>query len=59
MFAWIAENAVTVITALAVLGMIAFAVFALVREKKHKSGCCTGNCASCGMCCCHAADKRR
>ncbi|MBR6916637.1 MAG: FeoB-associated Cys-rich membrane protein [Clostridia bacterium] len=51
MFAWIAQNAVTIIAALSVLLIAGFAVFVLVRDKKRGSGGCTGNCATCGMGC--------
>jgi len=51
MFAWIAENFITLITAAAVLIAVGSAVFSLVKDKKKGSGGCTGNCASCGACC--------
>ncbi|MBQ9468418.1 MAG: FeoB-associated Cys-rich membrane protein [Clostridia bacterium] len=51
MFAWIAENAATVVAAAAVLIVIGLAVFFLVRDKKKGKGGCTGNCATCGMNC--------
>ena len=51
MFTWIAENAVTVIAAAVLLVVIGLAVFSLVRDKKKKTGGCTGNCAACGMGC--------
>ena len=51
MFVWIADNAVTLITAAVVLAAIAVAVITLVRDKKRGSGGCSGNCAACGMCC--------
>jgi len=57
MFAWIAENAVTVAVIAAVLIMVGVAVFSLVRDKKNKKGICTGNCATCGMCCSHSEKK--
>jgi len=58
MFTWIAENAVTVIAILAVAVVIGFAVFSLVREKKNKTGGCTGNCATCGMACSYGKAKK-
>ena len=51
MFEWIANNAATLAASAAVLALVAFAVFALVRERKRTSGGCTGNCASCGKGC--------
>ena len=51
MFAWILNNAVTVITITVLLLIIGIAVFSLLNDKKHKSGGCTGNCSSCGMNC--------
>ena len=57
MFAWIAENAVTVIVISVILILIGFAVFSLVKEKKNKKSCCTGNCESCGMGCCRIGEK--
>ena len=51
MFAWIADNAVTLIASAAVLALIGFAVRSLVKQKKKSSGGCTGNCASCGKGC--------
>ena len=57
MFRWIADNAVTIAASAAVLGVIAAAVFALVRERRGRSGGCTGNCASCPMCCCGGKKK--
>jgi hypothetical protein len=49
MFAWIADNAVTIIAIAAVLAAVGIAVRSLVKSKKR--GGCTGNCASCGMGC--------
>ncbi|MBQ7499675.1 MAG: FeoB-associated Cys-rich membrane protein [Clostridia bacterium] len=51
MFAWIAENAATVIAVSVVAAIIGLAVLSLVKDKKHGSGGCTGNCASCGTGC--------
>ncbi len=51
MFAWIANNAVTIITVVLLLVVIGIALFSLLKDKKHKSGGCTGNCATCGMNC--------
>ena len=51
MFAWIADNAVTIIVIAVILVLIGIAVFSLLRDKKNKKGGCTGNCASCGMSC--------
>ena len=53
MFQWIAENALTVIVIAAVLVIAGAAVFSLVKDKKSKKGCCTGNCATCCMGCSH------
>ena len=58
MFAWIAENAVTIAAIAVILAMVAAAVVSLVKEKKRKSGGCTGNCATCGMGC-SCADKKK
>ncbi len=51
MFAWIAENAVTLAAIAVVLILVGIAVFALVKDLKNKKGACTGNCATCGMGC--------
>lgn len=51
MLAWLAENAVTVVTVTVLIVITGLAVFSLIREKKNKKGVCTGNCASCGACC--------
>ncbi len=53
MFAWIADNAATILTSAAVLIVVGLAVFSLVKQKKGAGakGGCTGNCASCGGCC--------
>ena len=51
MLNWIAENLVTIAVAAVLLAAVAIAVFSLVKEKKHCSCGCTGNCASCGACC--------
>lgn len=58
MFAWIAENAVTIIAVSVILISVGFAVFSLLKGKKNKTGGCTGNCASCGMCCGGGKDKK-
>ena len=57
MFAWIADNAATVIAAAVLLVSVGVAVFSVLREKKNKKGGCTGNCASCGMGCFKTNDK--
>ena len=57
MFAWIADNAITIVTVIAVLIGIGAAVFSLVRDKK-KGGVCTGNCATCRMGCSSEKKKR-
>ena len=49
MFAWIAENAVTIIVITVILVLIGVAVFSLLKDKKNNKGGCTGNCAACGM----------
>ena len=51
MFAWIEENALTIIVISVILILIAVAVFSLIREGKSKSSGCTGNYATCGMGC--------
>ena len=51
MFAWIAENALTIIVTAVILLLIGLAVFSLVKDKKNKKGGCTGNCAACKMGC--------
>ena len=51
MFAWIAENAITIIVIAAVLVLIGVALFSVIKDKKNKKGVCTGNCATCGMGC--------
>ena len=59
MLAWIAENAVTIITIAVVLIVIGAAVFSLVREKKKNPGGCTGNCAACKMGCSCGVNKKK
>ncbi|MBR0232243.1 MAG: FeoB-associated Cys-rich membrane protein [Clostridia bacterium] len=61
MFEWIADNAVTLIAAAAVLICAGLAVFSLVKSKKRRGGCssCTGDCAACGMCCSGGRKKDR
>ena len=58
MFAWIADNAVTIIVIAVILVLIGIAVFSLLRDKKNKKGGCTGNCATCGMGCQHAVKNK-
>lgn len=50
MFAWIAENSLTVAVIATLIVLVGAAVFSLVRDKRNKKGGCTGNCATCGMC---------
>ena len=57
MFAWIADNLVTVVTVAVLLVIAGAAVFSLVKDKKKKRGGCTGNCATCGMGCSYS-EKR-
>ena len=57
MFAWIAENALTLAVIAVILAVAGLAVFSLVRDKKKKKGGCTGNCATCGMGCSCGAYK--
>ena len=58
MFAWIAENAVTIIVIAVILVLIGVAVFTLLRDKKNNKGGCTGNCATCGMNCSYSEKKK-
>ncbi len=58
MFAWIANNAVTLIAIAVILIIAGFAVFSLVKDKKRGSGGCTGNCATCGMGCSYSKNKK-
>ena len=51
MFDWIAQNAATIITVVVLLVVIGIALLSLLKDKKHRSGGCTGNCATCGMGC--------
>ena len=57
MFEWIAENAVTIIVLAIVLVIVGIAVFSLVKQKKNKSCCCTGDCSTCGMGCSYGKKK--
>ncbi len=50
-FEWIAQNALTLAAGAAVLAVISGAVISLVRDRKRRGGGCSGDCASCGMCC--------
>ena len=45
MFAWIAENAVTIVVIAVLLVIVGLAVFYLVKKKSSCS--CFGNCAAC------------
>ena len=58
MFAWIADNAATIIVAAVILAMIGVAVGTLIKDKKNKKGGCTGNCATCGMECSYGKKKK-
>ena len=58
MFAWIAENALTVAVISVILAAAGLAVFSLVRDKKKKKGGCTGNCATCAMGCSHCGNLK-
>ena len=58
MFAWIADNAATVIAGAVVLIIIGAAVFSVLKDKKRNSCGCTGNCAACGMGCSCAKNNR-
>ncbi len=51
MFAWFAENLATILTILVLTAVIGIAVYSIAKDKRNKSGGCTGNCASCGMGC--------
>lgn len=51
MITWIADNAATIIVIAVILLLIGGAVLSLVKDKKNKKSCCTGNCATCGMGC--------
>ncbi|MBO4276896.1 MAG: FeoB-associated Cys-rich membrane protein [Clostridia bacterium] len=55
MFEWIAANAVTIIALAAVLLAAGLAVRSVIKSRKR--GGCTGDCASCGACCCCKKDK--
>ena len=53
MFQWIGENVVTIVTVAILLAVLGLALYAVIKEKKKKTGGCTGNCATCGMGCSH------
>ncbi len=59
MFAWIAENALTIAVLSVLLAAVALAVFSLIKDKKNKKGGCTGNCATCGMGCSHCGVEKK
>ena len=59
MFAWIAQNAAAFAVCLVLALSVAFAIAALVRQKKKGKPSCGGNCSSCGMCKAFADDARR
>ena len=60
MFAWIANNAVTIVVIAVLSILIGVAVFSIVKDKKNKkkSGGCTGNCATCGRACSYTEKKK-
>ena len=51
MFAWFAENLATILTILVLTAAVGIAVYSIAKDKRNKSGGCTGNCASCAMGC--------
>lgn len=54
MFAWIAENFVTILICLALLVVVAAIIGGMVKNKKQGKSSCGGNCGSCPMgCSCH------
>lgn len=53
MLAWIVKNWVTIAVIAVLLIIVGLAVFSLVRARKKKRVGCTGNCATCGGCCCN------
>ncbi|MBO7400769.1 MAG: FeoB-associated Cys-rich membrane protein [Clostridia bacterium] len=59
MFAWIADNALTIATVAAVLLMLGFALYSVIKDKKNSKGGCTGNCATCGMGCSCCGKKKK
>ncbi|MBO4769289.1 MAG: FeoB-associated Cys-rich membrane protein [Clostridia bacterium] len=58
MFAWIADNAATIIAIIIVLLLIGIAVLSIIRDKKSKKGVCTGNCSTCGMSCSYSKKRK-
>lgn len=56
MVALISDLVITIAAGAVVLAVTGLAVFSVVKEKKKKSGGCTGNCATCGMGCSYKKD---
>ena len=50
MLAWFAANWGTLLVCLILLGIVAFIVMQLRKDKKKGKSSCGGNCAHCGMC---------
>ncbi|MBR6451200.1 MAG: FeoB-associated Cys-rich membrane protein [Lachnospiraceae bacterium] len=55
MFAWIVQNAGTIVITLLLVVIVALILLKLIRDRKQGRPSCGGNCASCSMC----ADCRR
>ena len=58
MFQWIADNAVTIVAIAVILTAVGIAVFSIIRDKKRKKSCCTGNCAACCTGCSYEKNKK-
>lgn len=49
MFAWIAENIVTILICLALAGIVAAIIVKLIRDRRKGKSSCGCNCAHCAM----------
>jgi len=59
MFSWIADNIGTIITALAVITVIAAVIAVMLRDKKQGHSSCGSNCSHCAMAGkCHQYEKK-
>ena len=60
MFAWIADNIVTIVICLVLILIVAGIIYSLIRDKKRGKSTCGNNCAHCTMAgSCHTNTKKK